>query len=342
MAGIRPVLGAIARVSWRELRALQSLSANNFFLFTMLLLVKQPESAYFPQLILGLLLFFPLSTDPMRKVPDERLQVLPIGPGDRIRLHVLSVFLSPVFWVLTGVAIYGGVRFRLLTVQFFAVAIAANLLAIWVGGILQRVPRLNILRDIPAFPGGMGALVRKNIREQLCLLDTYVAVILSLLGTFFVYRSPVPQPAMKFGVTMLSVLALSTCAQRLFALDAGQGLMRYRLLPLSGWRILLAKDIAFLAAVAICAAPLAPFAGLSAGLAALTIGHHAAVLYPIPQRQWRFTAGASFTHGVLQIIALFGVGAMTFRGSTLAPLCCAAAWLVSLFWFGWQFDRRRG
>jgi hypothetical protein len=42
---------------------------------------------------------------------------------------------------------------------------------------------------------------------------------------------------------------MSTYAQSLFGLElgSGSGMTRYHLLPLGGWEILLAKDIAFLA-----------------------------------------------------------------------------------------------
>ena len=47
-------------------------------------------------------------------------------------------------------------------------------------------------------------------------------------------------------LSILIALALITYAQSLFGVDFGSGMTLYRLLPLRGWEILLAKDLAFL------------------------------------------------------------------------------------------------
>ena len=49
---------------------------------------------------------------------------------------------------------------------------------------------------------------------------------------------------------------------------------RYRLLPLRGWQILLAKDVAFLGVLLLLTLPLDARAGLAFGLAALAIGRY--------------------------------------------------------------------
>ena len=69
MAGLRAILTALARAVWRDLRSLNSLAGNNFFLFIVLLLRYQPSSALFFVMILGILLLGPLSADPLRKSP---------------------------------------------------------------------------------------------------------------------------------------------------------------------------------------------------------------------------------------------------------------------------------
>ncbi|HWB98687.1 MAG TPA: hypothetical protein VG672_18390, partial [Bryobacteraceae bacterium] len=83
MAGFLAILRALGRAFWRDLRTLNSLTANNFFLFAIVLLL-QPSSATFLLLVLGLLLLFPLSADPMRKIPPDRLGLWPLSRRKRI------------------------------------------------------------------------------------------------------------------------------------------------------------------------------------------------------------------------------------------------------------------
>ena len=52
-------------------------------------------------------------------------------------------------------------------------------------------------------------------------------------------------------MALVVALALSTHTQVLLGID-GHGAERYSLMPLRGWRILLAKDLAFLAILALC------------------------------------------------------------------------------------------
>jgi hypothetical protein len=135
------------------------------------------------------------------------------------------------------------------------------------------------------------------------------------------------------------VLALSTHSQVLLGID-GHGADRYRQIPIRGWQILLAKDLAFLAILAVLVAPLNFIGGLMAGIAALATGHHRSVLCPIRQTPWRFTAGALAPDGVIQCIAIFAVGnsAVSIGLPLIAP--CLAAWLVSLGIYGWIWDKR--
>ncbi|MBI4908215.1 MAG: hypothetical protein HY820_31605 [Acidobacteria bacterium] len=345
MKRIVPVLRAIAAVEWRELRSLNAIAANNFFLFCFLLFAMQPPSAVFLQVILGLLLFFPLSVDPLRKIPAERLELLPLDHGEMLRLRLLSVFLSPVLWLLLAITLYGGARFRGLSVKLLGLALLANVAVLVSGRLFSAIPRLYLLRDIPELPGKLGGLIQKNVREMLCVLDTYAAAILAFSGIIYRVTASEPNPDLLHGITMLALLALSTYGQRLFALDARAGFVRYRLMPLRGWEILLSKDIAFLLISGIIAAPLAPAGGIAAALAILTIGHHASVTSPVPQARWRFIAGASFTHGFLQTVTLFGAGTMAFRSTSylqtaLVLAVCGFCWLISLTYCGWVFDRR--
>src|SRR5215467_6906355 len=98
MVGVGAVLRALGRVVWRDLRSYHSLAGNNFFLFV-LLLAQQLSASLFFALILGLLLLFPLSADPLAKVPPERLEGWPIARRGRVILRLGSMALSPAAWI---------------------------------------------------------------------------------------------------------------------------------------------------------------------------------------------------------------------------------------------------
>jgi len=163
-----------------------------------------------------------------------------------------------------------------------------------------------------------------------------------LAGSTVAYRltgQPL-DPAAPRIMALVTTLALSTHTQVLLGID-GHGAERYSLMPIRGWRILFAKDLAFLALLAPLVAPLDFLAGMMGGGAALVIGHFQSVNKLVLQVPWRFTAGALFPTGVIQIIALFSVGNSVSTQSAPLIAGCLAAWLASLFFCGWQWDRRK-
>lgn len=340
MARILPILKALALIEWREVRSVNSISSNNFFLFVMLLMM-QPASVVFLGTVGALLLFFPLSADPMKKIPADRLPLFPLSHAQHIALRAAASFLSPAIWLILAILIIGGARFHLLSLQLLVLVVAVNAAAFSVERFLERAPRFRLLLYIPAFPGITGGLIRKNIREMFHVLDLYLAIVLCLAAIAYRIATPNPEPDALFMITLLLVLALSTYTQQLFALDIERGLVRYRLMPIRGWRILLAKDIAFLAIITPLLLPLAPLAGLSAAFAALAFGHQPSIMQAHPQARWRFVAGVSITHAFLQTVLMFGLGTLTYRQSPLFLAVSAALWLASLPVFGWQYDRAR-
>ena len=116
-------------------------------------------------------------------------------------------------------------------------------------------------RRVPQFPGPLNQLVRKNMREILATLDFYCALILSLAVLAYRVFGPALPPEAFMAMTVLVVGAMSSYAQCLFGLDGEGGLSRYRLLPVRGWQLLLAKDVAFLAVVIPLTLPLGRAAG---------------------------------------------------------------------------------
>lgn len=333
MAGFAALLRALATAFWRDLRTLNSVATNNFFLFCFLLL---RSSGVFLQVILGLILLFPLTTDPLRKIPAGRLALWPVSTRQRAALRIASVWLSPAAWITIGILLLAarpsmGLRFLVLALTFHAAGLAFSFVPTFDA-------RMNPLRRVPAFPGQLGGLIRKNIREMLTILDVYAAIVVSVSGLIYRFAIRNPEVEAFFGLALMLVLALSSYAQCLFGLDSEGGFARYRLSPLRGWQILLSKDIGFLATVFVLALPLSLITAMAAGLIALAVGHHTTVRIPVPQAAWRFTGSPSFGISVVQTVAMFGAGGAAHRVSALTLIPCAAMYLVSLWFYGRELD----
>jgi len=337
VAGLRAILTALARAVWRDLRTLNSLAGNNFFLFMVLLLWYQPGSALFFVMILGILLLGPLSADPLRKVPPDRLALWPLSTTGRIALRFLSPLLSPVilialplFFKLAGIAIAGAVLGLALSIQL--------LLALW-SHMRAAQPRRNAFWYVPRMPGRLGGVVQKDIRQMLSVLDPYVALILMIGGVTYRVFGQNPDPEASVILAMLVVFALSTSAQCLFGLDLRSGIERYRVLPLRGREILLAKDMAFLIILVVLVMPLALLPGLAAGLVVLGVGHHASIMRPVPQTRWRFTGGAVFPTGLFQVVPMMAIGIAIERDSAWYFALALAFYVGSLWYCGRLWDR---
>lgn len=174
-------------------------------------------------------------------------------------------------------------------------------------------PHLDLLRHIPQFPGLLGGLVRKNMREILSLMDPYAALSISTGGGAYRVFGAHPDAEAFAILGLLVALTMSTYAQSLFGLESGSSMTRYHLLPLSAWEILLAKDIAFLAMLSVLLLPLDPGPGMTFGLVALGIGHHSSVLLKLPQQRWRFTGGRLLPVGALQAVGGMALGFLEYR-----------------------------
>ncbi len=321
------VLRAVGLASYRELRSFHSITGQNFFFLVLLVAYQQPESAAFFGVILGALLFFPMSSDPLEKVPPDRRKLWPLGRHDWLAIRVASLFLSPVLWI--GAFILFRIGWRL-AYQLALAALAAHA----VSYVFKRwAPRFNLMRFVPAPPGITGQLMRLHWREMLTTLDPYVGLLLTVATTIYRMTGGVLERDALPIISMIVVVTLSTSAQVLIGLD-GAGAQRYRLLPLPGWRILLAKDAAFMIVLLILIAPLEVPASFTAGLAALAIGHQQSVMAPVPQTRWRFTSGVMWPAGAFQMFAIFAIGNGVLKFGPVFIVATVAAWGVSLMWFG--------
>jgi hypothetical protein len=335
------ILSALSRAVRRDLAGLQSVKVNNFFLFVALLIwgalvsgVK-PASSYPFLLLLGFLLLFPLSSDPLGRIPPNRLASWPLSGGQRFALRMASLALSPVLWLTVLLMLKTSASLALI---FLVLASAIQGSLVLGRRVVGRAPAWNPWRYIPLLPGPLGGIIRKDTRELLSVLDPYVAVLLSTSGSAYRLFRPEIDPAAFPMLALLVALALSTYAQSLFGLDSAAGATRYRLLPLRGWQILLAKDIAFLGVLFVLVLPLGPSPGMTFGLAALAIGHIPSVALRLPQQRWRFSSGR-VAYGVAQGLAGFALGFGAWQAGVGFLLFTAAAWLLSLYFCGRSWDR---
>jgi hypothetical protein len=337
------ILRALSRAIRRDLGTFGSLKVNNFFFFVALLMYGAlnsglpPRSAYPFLLLLGVLLLFPLSSDPLSRIPPDRLALWPLDAAQRLVLRVVSLVLSPVLWLTVLLMLKTKAE---LAVAFVVLAIAAQVAMVLAGRLARRAPRWNPVRFVPRLPGRAGQLVRNNVRQMLSVLDIYVGALLSVAGSLYRWLTPDADAGAFPILSMLVALALSTSAQGLFSLDGRPGAVRYRLLPLRGWQILAAKDAAHLAILFILVLPLSPLPGLTFGLTALAMGHFPSVLSRLPQRRWRFTSGRAWL-GVAQMVIGFTLGFGESQTGVVYFVAAAAGCVGSAVCCGRLWDRLR-
>lgn len=314
------ILRAVARAMRRDAGSFAALKINNFFFFVLLLIAGNvssglpPRSAYPFLLLMGFLLLFPLSSDPLAKIPPMRSAAWPLAGSQRTALRIATAAISPLFW--------------LALVLFLRTAPSLGFAFLGMAAAMQAA--IALVRFTPsargrsfgwAIPGKLGPLITAAARQMLQVLDTYVAILIALGGCLYRFCFRAPDPAAYPIFSLLIALALSTYAQCLFDLDSQSARTRYRLLPVQPREILLAKDAAFLGLLLLLTLPLSPVAGMTFGFTALAIGHFPA-LPRNPQYRWRFLGGR-FVIGAAQVScgAAFGLAAAnTSLVFTLLPL----------------------
>ncbi|HTQ56943.1 MAG TPA: hypothetical protein VMI94_20890 [Bryobacteraceae bacterium] len=344
MAALIAILKALRHAVGRDLGTFESITVNNLFLFVALLCYgalnsgQPPHSAEPFFVLLGFLLLFPLSADPLGRIPPSRLSLWPLTTRQRLGLRLGSLALSPVTWV--GLLILWRTARPTLALAFLALAAAIQAAAALARYAVRHNRHWDVLRDIPVLPGRLGGLVRKDLRQMLSVLDPYAAALLSLGGGLYRAAGRHADPVAFSILSLLVALSLSTYGQSLFGLDIGSGITRYRLLPLPGWQLLLAKDLAFLTLLLVLLSPLDPGPGMTLGFAALAAGHHSSVLMEIPHQRWRFTGGRLLPVGALQAMGGMALGFLESARGPVVLLLTAVAWLVSLWFYGRRWDAR--
>ena len=328
MARTAAILGALWTAVRRDAKTMGSFTGNNLFSVSVLFLALADRGVFLSlNVLIGLVLFFPLSTDPLRKIPAQRLAMWPISSGERWLLRLASPWLNPMTWILAILVLRRSVTMGLW-------ALIAGLFAI--GFLVPSLPWVQgrgAWRRLPHFPGPLDQLIRKNLREMLSTLDFYCGLLLSVGALIFRAKGTLPRDAF-FPLTMLVMLTLSSYAQSLFGLDGDSGLTRYRLLPLPGWQILAAKDAAFLLVTAVLCLPLSPLPGVAAALIALAVGHAASINERSEQTRWRFSTGVSFGSGIIQVLIMALMAAATVYVSPFMLAPCIAIYIWSTWWYG--------
>jgi hypothetical protein len=333
MARVQAILAALWTATRRNRKSLTSFSGNNLScLGFALFFLQDPQALVFSLVIIGLVLFFPMSSDPLRAIPPDRLALWPLTNSERRLLRILSPWLNPLTWLLVILLIWKKVSIGLwaLVMGLFAIGFVAPSLPL---------SRMSVWRRLPNFFGPLNQLVRNHLRQTLSTLDFYAGLMVAVPALFFRARGLLPPEAL-LPMTLVIILTISTNAQSLFGLDGEGGLTRYRLLPIAGWRILVAKDVAFLSIALLLTAPLSPLGGLAAALMALTTGHHVSVTRHREQTRWRFQTGASFGGSLGQIILMILAATGTAYAGPLMFAPCVAAYVWSTWWFGRALERQ--
>lgn len=283
-------------------------------------------------LIMGVIVILPMSSDPLRAIPAVRMRVWPLEDSERRILRLVSPLLNPLTWIVIALAVWKGASLGI-------VALAAGVVA---AGFLTSARAsgggVSLWRWLPNLPTPMNHLIRKNLREVLSTLDFFCGALIAVAALGWRAAGLLP-PAAFFPLTIVAMLAISTCALTLFGLDGAAGMKRYRMMPLRGWQILLAKDAAFLTIALLLALPLSIPGAIGSAFIALAVGHRASIQSPRRQLRWRFQTGPSFGDAIGQIIPMVMAGAaIVYQGLWVLPICIAA-WAGSVWYFGRVIDR---
>jgi hypothetical protein len=331
---VEAVLRALWKALRREQKSLMEFPANNLYYAAVAFLVMMdPVVMLFVGVIVGVVLFFPLSSDPLRRIPPSRFQLWPLSDPERRLVRVISPWLNPMTWIVAAFALWRGVSLGLglLAAAVFLIGFLAPSVK------FQGKGRASAL--LPQLPPPLGQLIRKNLRQLLTTLDFYCALIVGGAALGYRLAGLLPPEAYLPG-TLLTTLAISTCAQTLFGLDGRPGITRYRLLPLRGWQILLAKDAAYMLVSVALTLSLAPLAGVAAALAALATARKPAIHENRAQIRWRLQAGTNFGNAIFQILAIIGAATAVHLYSPLFLIPVIAIWLGSLWWGGREIERK--
>ena len=146
MARLARIIVAIALCVWRSEKSLGSFASNNFFLFSVILL---RQAGVFVYVVIAVILFFPLCTDPLRKIPPERLALWPLNRRNRWVLRAISPWANLMTWLLAALVVWT-VR------EVFTAGLLTSASALFVTSFLlttMRAPGQEMVwRSVPGIP----------------------------------------------------------------------------------------------------------------------------------------------------------------------------------------------
>jgi hypothetical protein len=233
----------------KELSSSSSVRFNNF-LFCILLIISARGglkvkfwSTFFFQIVLLAPLLVTFSVDTQHRLPPERVATWPLTGRQRLLLSSVSFALNPLFIVLFfGYLFWMGLAAALFFV-LLALIVHTTVYAV------SRLPfklRIHASLGISRAPFKVGGIAQEMWRGLQGTLDFWVALLIAVIGTLYRLFGRAPEPE-AFPVLSLFVgIAMSTVAQRMLRLDEGRALLRYRLLPIAGWKLLVTQDMTFL------------------------------------------------------------------------------------------------
>jgi hypothetical protein len=267
LAQILALLSLLKKLMLKELGSVSSVRFNNF-LFCILLILSASGgtlkvkfwSTFFFQIVLLAPLLVTFSVDTQHRLPPERAATWPLTGRERLLLSSVSFALNPLFVVLF---------FGYLFWMGLAAALFFVLLALIVHTTVFAVSRLPFKLRIPASlglsraPFEVGGIAQEMWRELQGTLDFWVALLIAVIGTLYRLFGRAPEPTAFPVLSLVVGIAMSTVAQRMQRLDEGRALLRYRLLPIAGWKLLVTQDMTFLIPLAVMVSLLSLRTGVS-------------------------------------------------------------------------------
>lgn len=325
MARVVALLSLLKKVMLKELNSFSSVRFNNFLLcvlFIMSASVQQRRfrEAFWETSLFQLLILTPIlitsSIDTLHRLPRQRVTLWPLTDTQRLLLTSVSFVFNPIFVVLfVGYLFWMG----------FATAFCFVLVGLLIHVATYAAIRLPSLDGrfsrgwLPTLPFKYDGIVRVTVSEITGTLDFWAALLLAASGTAYRLFGRSPDQEAFPMLSILVAIAMSTIAQRMLSLDEGRAVLRYRLLPIGGWKLLVVQDAVFLLLVCIMVLPLSLQAGLAFSFVAIAIGRYPSLKQQKGQRRWRFVGGDP-RFGVVQVLlgGLAAIGAARIGLSILA------------------------
>lgn len=325
MAQVVALLSLLKKVMWKELNSFSSVRFNNFLfcvLFIMSASVQQRrfQEAFWETSLFQLFVLTPIlitsSIDTQDRLPRQRVTLWPLTHAQRLLLTSVSFVFNPIVVVLfVGYLFWMGVATALCFVLLgllIHVATYATARLSWPDGLFNG-------SWLPILPLKYDGIVRVTVREITSTLDFWTALLIAACGTVYRLFGHSPEQEAFPMLSVLVAIAMSTVAQRMLSMDEGRAILRYRLLAIAGWKLLVVQDTVFLLLVGIMVLPLNLQAGLAFGFVAIALGRYPSLKQQAEQRRWRFIGGDP-RFGVAQVLlgGAAGIGAARIGLSILA------------------------